>query len=121
MQALAVQRLRRLTLPLLVMSAWALRQLMQNQVERHRYRLWPRLRQLLVPIGPEMSPSRAALVPRYQLGLVQVAPQLAGQSLHRLPFPMQVMAVRLPLLRLLHHPWSLMAARALRRLMQIQV
>ena len=34
---------------------------------------------------------------------------------------MQVMAVRLPLLRLLHHPWSLMAARALRRLMQIQV
>ena len=112
MQALAVQRLRRLTLPLLVMSAWALRQLMQNQVERHRYRLWPRLRQLLVPIGLEMSPSRAALVPRrlelvpaalalHRFGVVQVESPLAGQRLH--------------------HPWLVMAAQALRLLIQNQV
>ena len=90
MQALAVQRLRRLTLPLLVMSAWALRQLMQNQVERHRYRLWPRLRQLLVPIGLEMSPSRAALV-RRRLKLVPVVQPLAVQRLSRLTHPLQVM------------------------------
>ena len=110
-----------LVLPVPPLAAWALRLLMQMSVELPLYRSWPGPRQLQVRVGAEMTSSRAALVLRYQLGLVQVAPQLAGLSLHRLLYPMQVMAVRLPLLRLLHHPWRLMAARALRRLMQIQV
>jgi hypothetical protein len=77
-QPLAVQRLSRLTHPLQVMPARALRPLMQNQLVRHQYRLWPRLLQLPVLVEPELPPSMAVQV-LDRFGPEQAVLPLAGQ------------------------------------------
>ena len=68
------------------------------QVYRHLYRSLAGKRQLPVQVEPELPPSLPVLE---RFGPVQVESPLAGQRLH--------------------HPWLVMAAQALRLLIQNQV
>ena len=75
---LAGQRLHRLHHPWWVLLEPMPRSVKPKPVEQIQYRLWPGLRQLLMPFEPELQPSRAALE-LHHFALVLAVPQLAGQ------------------------------------------